>query len=162
MMKTLFLFLLLAPALLTAQTQTAPDPLDPIANYIALSKQHTLLEAEKDRLAAELVAMQQSLDRVMAANSQIAAQKEALTAQVTALQNLLTEWQAYATALKQQAATPVRPVYHYTVTSPDPAPAPAPARVRTYHQGIPGTWISDDGQHTLMQGVPGTAISISR
>jgi hypothetical protein len=157
-MKTLFLFLLLVPALLTAQT--APDPLDPITNYIALAEKHTLLQAENDRLTSELAAKKQSLDLVVSANSQIAAQKEALTAQVTALQNLLTEWQAYATVLKQQTAAPVRPIYHYTVTSPDPAPAPA--RVRTYHQGIPGTWISDDGQHTLMQGVPGTAISISR
>jgi len=161
-MKTLFLFLLLVPALLAAQTPSAPDPLDPIANYIALAEKHTLLKAENDRLAAALAAKHQSLDLVITANSQIAAQKEALTAQVTALQDLLTQWQAYATALKQQTPAPVSPVYHYTITAPTTEPKKSATRVHTYHEGIPGTWISDDGKHTLMQGVPGTAISISR
>jgi hypothetical protein len=111
---------------------------------------------------ARLLAVQ---EKVLAANAAIAAQKAALELKVATLEAQLQAWQENAAQWQAYAATLI-PNAPYTPTQtyqPYQSQAqPARATVQTFHQGIPGTWISGDGKTTVSQGIPGTAIIHTR
>ena len=165
-MKTLFLFLLLTPVIISASEVFFHKGMRMQGQVHLVNTQEgwaSVSAAESD--GKHFKVWLKDLDTATRVKIGVASAEEI---QQIAEQNAAAQAAAIAAAQIQAAQARetqarIQAAYANSVTTAPQNPAPpSQSRVRTYHQGIPGTWISGDGKTTVSQGIPGTVIIHTR